>query len=191
MMTRYQVSRILRLALKIACFSGGLTQSANAAGCEGEMVRAAQARAIPLNVLYAVGLAETGRRGRLQPFDMNIDGRPVHPETLDSALASFSRARARGARSIDLGCLQINYRWHRNAFRDVAAMFEPTANVDYAAKFLWELRRREGSWTLAVARYHAGPDNDAAQRQYVCRVIGKMVESGLGKWTQGASEFCK
>jgi soluble lytic murein transglycosylase-like protein len=159
--------------------------------CEGEIVRAARIESIPVNVLYAVGLAETGRRGQLQPFDMNIDGRPSHPGTLNAALAAFASARAAGARSIDIGCLQINYRWHGGAFSSVAEMFEPRANVDYGAKFLRELRRREGSWTLAVARYNAGPDNDAAQKQYVCRVIGKMVESGLGNWTPTAMSFCR
>ena len=38
------------------------------------MVRAAEANDIPLNVLYAVGLTETGHRGELNPFDMNVDG---------------------------------------------------------------------------------------------------------------------
>ena len=62
-------------------------------------------------------------------------------------------------------------------------MLEPATNVDYAARFLQELKAREGTWTMAVARYHAGPDNDPAQKRYVCRVIANLVATGFGAWT--------
>jgi soluble lytic murein transglycosylase-like protein len=44
---------------------------------------------------------------------------------------------------------------------------------------------------MAVARYHAGPDNDAAQKKYVCRVIANMVATGFGEWTGEARAFCR
>ncbi len=69
-------------------------------------------------------------------------------------------------------------------------MFDPGRNVDYAARFLRDLKGREGSWTLAVARYNAGPGNNPAQKRYVCGVIGKMVASGFGAWTPNATAFC-
>jgi len=70
-------------------------------------------------------------------------------------------------------------------------MFEPAANVEYAARFLKELKAREGNWTMAVARYHAGPDNDPAQKRYVCRVIANMVATGFGAWTSQSRAFCQ
>ncbi len=70
-------------------------------------------------------------------------------------------------------------------------MIDPAQNVDYATRFLRELRDREGSWTLAVARYHAGPHNNPAQKVYVCRVIANMVATGFGNWTPGARAFCQ
>ena len=60
--------------------------------------------------------------------------------------------------------MQINHYFHAEPFASVKAMLDPAANVDYAARFLKELRSREGSWTMAVARYHAGPNNDPAQK---------------------------
>jgi hypothetical protein len=39
-------------------------------------------------------------------------------------------------------------------------------------------------------RYHAGADNDPAQKQYVCQVITNMVASGFGAWTANARAFC-
>jgi soluble lytic murein transglycosylase-like protein len=44
---------------------------------------------------------------------------------------------------------------------------------------------------MAVARYHAGPNNNPAQKQYVCRVIANLVATGYGKWTPNASNFCQ
>ena len=155
------------------------------------MARAAKLQDVPLNVLYAVGLAETGHHGVLQPFDLNIDGKSVHSESLQSAMAAVAAARQAGAKAIDIGCMQINLQWHGNKFWSLADMFDPRRNIDYAARFLRELRRREGSWTLAVARYNAGPGNFAAQRQYVCRVIRQMVGSGMGNWTPAATELCR
>ena len=62
--------------------------------------------------------------------------------------------------------------------------------VAYAAEFLKTLYAQERTWTLAVARYHAGPNNDAAQKRYVCVVIANMVATGFGKWTAASKTFC-
>lgn len=158
--------------------------------CEREMTRAAQLENIPLSVLYSVGLTETGQHGRLQPYAMNIDGLAVMATSLPEAMRLFDAARKRGAKLIDIGCMQINHRWHGAHFVSLEAMFDPHLNVAYAAHFLKDLRAREPSWTLAVARYNAGPDNSAAQKKYVCAVIGNMVRSGLGAWTDNARRFC-
>lgn len=173
--------------------AAGLTApgSARAAtACEREIAAAARRYDVPLAVFYAVGLQETGTRSGLQPFAMNIEGRAVASATLADALRAFGAARGRGAQLIDIGCMQINYRYHGDRFGSVEAMFDPARNVDYAAKFLRDLKAREGSWTLAVARYNAGPNNNPAQRKYVCGVIRNMVASGFGAWTAGASSFC-
>jgi soluble lytic murein transglycosylase-like protein len=158
--------------------------------CEREMAGAAKRYDVPLAVLYAVGMTETGQRGSLQPFALNLQGSSFYAASLSEAVRRFNEARKRGAKLIDIGCMQINHYYHSGRFRSLEAMFDPHENVDYAARFLKELRVREGSWTLAAARYHAGPDNDLAQKQYVCQVITNMVASGLGAWTANARAFC-
>lgn len=155
------------------------------------MMRAARENAVPVAVLYAVALTETGQRGALNAFAMNIHGRPSFNATLQEALATFDDARRRGIKLIDIGCMQINHHYHGRKFSSVEDMFEPAQNVDYAAKFLKALRNSEGSWTGAVARYHAGPGNPPAQRSYVCAVIRNMVASGFGAWTTESARFCR
>ncbi|MBK1622052.1 transglycosylase SLT domain-containing protein [Afifella marina] len=158
--------------------------------CEREMAVAAKKYGVPLGVLYAVGLTETGRKGSLQPYAMNIHGRPFFGKSVADALDEFKRSRAAGSKLIDMGCMQINHHFHSEHFASPAEMFNPKKNVDYAARFLTNLRKREGSWTLAVARYHAGPNNNPAQKRYVCAVITNMVATGFGAWTKESREFC-
>jgi soluble lytic murein transglycosylase-like protein len=171
-------------------FDAGAAHGASPPVCEQQMTRAARASDIPLEILYSVALTETGNRGALDPYDMNVDGRAVHSNSLDEALARFALERSHGAKLIDIGCMQVNQRWHGSHFRSVAEMFDPERNVQYAASYLKSLRRDAGSWTLAVARYNAGPGNPRAQRTYVCAVIANMVASGEGRWTRNARDFC-
>ena len=114
----------------------------------------------------------------------------MFPASRDAARKAFDEASRQGLRLIDLGCMQINHHYHGDRFASIDQMLEPARNVDYAARFLAELKRRHSTWTMAVARYHAGPDNDPAQKRYVCRVIANMVATGFGKWTPEAREFC-
>ena len=159
--------------------------------CEREMARASRVHGVPLGILYAVGLTETGRRGSLHPYALGGEGQTVFAKDVSEAVTSFETMRQKGVRLVDLGCMQINHYYHSSNFESVQAMFDPAKNVDYAARFLKELRAREGSWTMAVARYNAGPNNDPAQKRYVCRVVTNLVSSGFGAWTEHARSLCQ
>jgi soluble lytic murein transglycosylase-like protein len=186
--------RNLRLAGHAAFIcSLALSASAALAGqniCEQHMVRASRTYDVPLGMLYAVGLTETGQAGSLQPYALNVEGKAVYGIGLEDALKRFDAARRGGAKLIDLGCMQINHHYHAKEFATVRDMLDPARNVDYAARFLKALFAQEGTWTLAVARYHAGPNNNPAQKRYVCRVISNMVATGFGAWTLEARQFC-
>lgn len=158
--------------------------------CEREMMRASALYGVPLGMLYSVGLTETGNRGSLQPYAMNVEGKAVFSNSAFEAIQKFEQASRSGARLIDMGCMQINHLYHREKFPSLESMLNPRMNVEYAARFLKELKGRHETWTMAVARYHAGPNNDPAQKRYVCRVIANMVASGFGAWTPGARTFC-
>jgi soluble lytic murein transglycosylase-like protein len=181
--------RLLLAALIVFTSSAAAFAADNV--CEREMKSAAARYDVPLGVLYAVGLTESGKKESLQPYAMNLAGTPYFAAGLADALRRFDTATAAGVVLIDVGCMQINHHFHGAEFASVAAMFEPHANVDYAARFLKTLRRQEGSWTLAVARYHAGPNNNPAQKRYVCTVIANMVATGFGSWTDEARAFCR
>jgi len=182
----------LRTILAAACLSSLTAWPVLAAGnpCEAEIIRASQRHGVPEGILYAVGLTETGQRGSLHPNALNIAGRAVFAPTRGDAVREFNRAREEGVSLIDLGCMQINHHYHQEHFPSVEAMLDPRLNVDYAARFLAQLKTRHDTWSMAVARYHAGPDNDPAQKRYICRVVANMVATGFGQWTQAARNFC-
>jgi len=126
----------------IAALSTFRAEAADAEGsrpCEREMIRSAQLHGIPLGILYAVGLTETGRRGILHPYAIGAKGTTVFAGSLRQAMESFEAMRRQDVTLIDLGCMQINYHYHADRFPSVQAMFDPARNVDYAARFLKEL----------------------------------------------------
>ena len=158
--------------------------------CERQMAVAAKKHGVPMGILYAVGLTETGRRNTLHPYALNISGKSHFPASQNEAVRLFNEAREQGHKLIDLGCMQINHFYHSKKFSSTESMLDPGKNVNYAALFLKRLFKREGTWTLAAARYHAGPDNLSAQKKYVCIVISNLVASGFGAWTPNAKTYC-
>lgn len=181
---------MLRLIAPALMLAASISSPALANPCEAEILRASSKYGVPVGILYAVGLTETGHKGSLQPYALNIEGRAVFARSRTEAERAFRQARDGGAKLIDLGCMQINHHYHADRFKSVSAMLDPRQNVDYAARFLVDLKRRHDTWSMAVARYHAGPNNDPAQKRYVCRVITNMVATGFGKWTENARRFC-
>ena len=142
---------------------------AAADACTGAILAAQVRYAIPGNLLLAIGLQEAGmrRQGRVTvwPWSVNAagDGRMFATEA--EALDWVRRQQAAGVASIDVGCMQVNLRWHPDAFASLEAAFDPGLNVDYAARFLLDLYRRTGDWTLAAGSYHS--QNDTERQTYL------------------------
>lgn len=178
------------ICMVLWCEATGQAKAEQPNICEREMIAASRAENVPLGVLYAVGLTETGRKGSLHPYALNIEGRTVITGSAREAMAQFLAARRQGKTLIDLGCMQINHHYHGSEFDSVEAMLDPHRNVIYAAHFLKQLEQREGSWAMAVARYHAGPNNNPAQKRYICAVIRNLATTGFGAWTPAARRFC-
>jgi soluble lytic murein transglycosylase-like protein len=166
------------------------TGASGGEACEPFLARVSKEQQIPLGVLYAVGLTESGNKGKLNPYALNIEGKTVFAASKEDALRTFQLARAEGKKLIDLGCMQVNHFYHGKKFNSPADMLVPEKNIKYAARFLKDLRQEHGSWTMAVARYHASAQNTKAQKRYICSVIGNLVKTGFGAWTPESKSFC-
>lgn len=130
-----------------------------AALCDQAAEQAARAHGVPVPVMQAVTRTETGRNrdGKVVPWPwtVNMEGRGHWFETAEEARAFIAENRRRGAKSFDVGCFQINHKWHGDAFASVQQMFDPAANADYAARFLVELFEEFQSWEKAAGAYHS------------------------------------
>lgn len=150
------------LASVIAWLLVGLVAPAaanHAALCDIAAMRASAATGVPVAVLRAVALTETGRKidGRMQPWPWTVnhagDGRWF--ATPQEAIAFATATIEGGSRNVDIGCFQINHRWHADAFSSLEAMLDPDTNAAYAARFLRELHEESGDWSIAAGAFHS------------------------------------
>ena len=81
-------------------------------------------------------------------------------DTENAARTYVSKHFERGARSFDVGCFQINYKWHGASFRSIEHMFDPFENARYAAAFLKRLYDESGNWFCSrwCLSFHAPPN---------------------------------
>ncbi len=86
---------------------------------------------------------------------MNVEGKGRWFKNRAEAEAFLRTVVGAGTRNFDVGCFQINYRWHGTAFDTVNSMFEPLENALYAARFLQRLFKEKGNWEDAAAAYHS------------------------------------
>jgi hypothetical protein len=114
---------------------------------------------VPLDVLLAVTRSETGRavEGTLSPWPwtVNMEGAGKWFSTRSDAIEFVRRHHEKGARSFDVGCFQVNYKWHGRNFESLEQMFDPVSNALYAAEFLRSLRQHTDGWSAAAGAYHS------------------------------------
>lgn len=136
-----------------------LPASARPELCEDATQHAARETGVPVDVLAAIALTETGRRmaGQMRPWPWagNIDGQGFWFDTREEAI-DFARSNlARGRQSFDLGCFQINWRWHGEHFSSPQDLLDPLVSARYAASFLSDLYAELGDWEAAAGAYHS------------------------------------
>ncbi|MGF1455433.1 MAG: transglycosylase SLT domain-containing protein [Alphaproteobacteria bacterium] len=135
---------------------------------------------LPPHMLAAVSVTETGiaPAGHATkspwPWTINVEGRGTRYANKAEAVLAARRLRGEGHMSIDVGCMQVNLKYHPRAFTSLEEAFDPLANMTYAAKFLIRLQKRYGDWDEAVRRYHS-------HRQVHNRRYGKKVEVAMAE----------
>ena len=118
-------------------------------------------KALPQDLLGAIGRVESGRWDPVAhrvvpwPWTVNAQGAGRMFASAQQAVAYVTSLQARGVRSIDVGCFQVNLLYHPAAFASLDQAFDPGANAAYAADFLGRLHSRSGSWEQAVGDYHS------------------------------------
>lgn len=137
--------------------------------------RIAKDHGIPVTLLYAIALAESGKHiARLQttqpwPWTLNIEGEGRYYLSRQAAIQAARQALASGIRSVDMGLMQVNWAYHEAALRSVESAIDPVFNLEVGATILAACYRARGDWWAAVGCYHA-PANPKRAARYRGRV---------------------
>lgn len=167
--------------------------------CEGAIAVAQAGSRIPAMLMPAISRVESGRldgRGRVRawPWTINSHGVGTFFETKEDAVAAVQALQAKGDTSVDVGCMQVNLRYHPDAFASLDEAFDPGANARYAARFLLALQAELRDWPLATAAYHsrmADKGEDYSRKVYGLPPIVRTAatKAAVATWPAPGSQF--
>ena len=123
--------------------------------CRKYIEEAAQKTGVLPEILWAVAKAESNFKGGPWPWTLNIRGKGYYFATKRSAKNFLRSLPTKLRKQADLGCMQLNWKYHGKSFSRMSRMLNPRLNVLYAAYFLKDLYKETGKWAKAVAYYHS------------------------------------
>jgi len=130
---------------------------------------------VPPKVLYAVALTETGRQidgtGNVRPWPwaLNVQGRGFFYASRQEAWGALRRFLEQGKQSIDIGLMQVNWRYHETKLVDPWVALDPYYNLRVAAGILRRCYEADQDWWSGVGCYHS-PGNGERATAYRRRV---------------------
>jgi hypothetical protein len=110
---------------------------------------------IPPHLLLAIAITESGRHGAPWPWTLDVDGQPAYLAGRRALMRAAEEALRAGHTRIDIGPMQVDWRYHGAMFPSLAAVTRPFMNIAAAGHILARLHARWGHWWLAVAAYHS------------------------------------
>ena len=129
---------------------------------------------IPGPLFYAIALAESGKtfksKHRPWPWTLNIAGKGVYFDTRWEAWRALDASLRAGETSVDIGLMQVNWRFHSKSLGSSWLALEPYHNLRVAADILKDCYAKRRDWWASVGCYHAPSDQPRAHR-YRERVV--------------------
>lgn len=135
-------------------------------------------RGIPYEIFYAVALTESGKQisngknFRPWPWTLNVEGRGYYFESRLAAWQTLKGLLDNGKRSIDIGLMQVNWRYHRKRLVSAWQALDPHHNLRVGAAILKDCYLSEQDWWVGVGCYHS-PNNSERATQYRRRVLSR------------------
>lgn len=159
-----QVMVVFILCLQGVCKAATPVNNRSAEDIKSIITQAEIQNKIPKGLLAAIAKVESGHR----EYAINVCGRSIYASSLAKALSIAKRKINSGVTNIDLGVMQLNYRWHGNQFASLEEMLMPENNINYAARLLRSLYEQHKNWQKAIRYYHSA--NLKHSRQYSRKV---------------------
>jgi hypothetical protein len=161
--------------------------AAQSARCQVAITAAEAKYNLPPGLLGSIAKVESGRPlgplGQVQPWPWTIDadGQALFLDSRAAAVAWAQQGLQRGVQFMDIGCMQVDWQLHPNAFKSLDQAFDPAANADYAARYLTSLHAEaHGDWNVAVGWYHSHTLDLAADYRYRVAEVGAGILTGIG-----------
>jgi soluble lytic murein transglycosylase-like protein len=138
------------------CIQASNTMATPVNNCSAEDIKAMIFAAeiqheIPEGLLAAIAKVESGNRA----YAVNLGGRSIYASSFAEASSTAKAQIKSGTSNIDLGVMQLNYRWHGKQFANIEEMLTPKNNINYAAGLLKGLYNQHGNWQKAIRHYHS------------------------------------
>jgi|GEM_PF-2440530 len=115
------------------------------------MAKAEEACSLPKGIFTSIANVESGER----ICALNVEGKALFFDSYTNARKALKQKLSKVVTNIDIGIMQLNYKWHGRAFGSAEDMLDPKQNIFYAAKFLKKLRVQHGIWYQAIKFYHS------------------------------------
>ena len=131
---------------------------------------------IPVQLFYAIALAESGKSRaptsgrRPWPWTLNIAGEGVYFDSRWAAWQALDQSLRAGQDSVDIGLMQVNWRFHQARLGNTWLALDPTHNLSVGADILKDCYQSRRDWWASVGCYHAPADQPRARR-YRARVV--------------------
>ena len=130
--------------------------------CGKAALKAEQDYQIKQNLLQTIASVESGRYDKnlkkriAWPWTVHANGQGYYYNTKAEAIVAIEAFQAQGINNIDVGCMQINLKYHGKAFHNLQEALDPEKNVAYSAEFLLNLYQKNGhSWQKTAMQYHS------------------------------------
>lgn len=129
--------------------------------CTLAVAKAEKEHNILPNLLQTIASVESGRydssagRRVAWPWTVHANGKGHYYKTKIEAVNAVRALQNKGITNIDVGCMQVNLKYHGTAFKSLAEAFDPEKNVAYSASFLKTIFARTKSWKKTAMHYHS------------------------------------
>jgi len=118
----------------------------------GELIeKIAHEERIPVKLLKSVAYVES----KFHPWTLNVQGQPHFFATRQAAEQFLDTFISKGITNIDIGCVQINWHFHKKNFQHPKKLLCPETSLRYAARLLRHHSIRTRSWMKAALLYHS------------------------------------
>lgn len=134
---------------------------------------------IPASILYAIALTESGLRLKRKafrpwPWTLNVAGKPRRYKTRKAAHEALAYYLKQGIRSIDIGLMQVNWRYHHKKLGTPWQALDPYHNIRTGAHILRTEYKHIKQWNRAIGRYHS-PGKTSAQKRRAKRYLSRVM----------------